>query len=87
METKTLQYVSLSEVFQDCEDVLRWFGEYSDLTWGGATFTLVSLNRLAVEVDFAKQYSNTLPELLDQANIVLQRLSDLPQDTMVDLES
>jgi hypothetical protein len=87
METKTLQYVSLSEIFQDCDEILQWFGEHSDLTWGGATFTLTSLNRIAVEVDFAKVYYLTQPEVLDQANLVLQRLSDLPRDTMVDLES
>jgi len=87
MEIKTLQYVSLSEIFQDCDEILQWFGEHSDLTWGGATFTLTSLNRIADEVDFAKEYYLTQPEVLDQVNIVLGRLDLLPEGIFIDLEN
>ena len=85
METKTLQYVSLSEIFRDCEEALEWFVEATDCTFGDANFTLITTEKLSNICEEAlKVYRN---EIYDQVKIVMERLHNLPTGVLIDLES
>ena len=85
MKINALACVSASEVFWGCEEALEWFTSYSELTWGGSMHTLVSTTQ--IERRFLNRVSPAEKEVYDQAQIVMERLTNLPIGVLIDMEN
>lgn len=85
MKINALACVSASEVFWGCEEALEWFTSYSELTWGGSMHTLVSTTQ--IERRFLNRVSPADKEVYDQAQIVMERLTNLPIGVLIDMEN
>jgi len=85
MKINALACVSASEVFWGCEEALEWFTSYSELTWGGSMHTLVSTTQ--IERRFLNRVSPAEKEVYDQAQIIMERLANLPIGVLIDMEN
>jgi hypothetical protein len=85
MKINALACVSASEVFWGCEEALEWFTSYSELTWGGSMHTLVSTTQ--IERRFLNRVSPAEKEVYDQAQIIMERLNNLPIGVLIDMEN
>lgn len=85
MKIHAIACVSASEVFWGCEEALEWFTSYSELTWGGSMHTLVSTTQ--IERCFINRVSPAEKEVYDQAQIVMERLTNLPIGILIDMEN
>jgi hypothetical protein len=84
---KTVEVVTLSEIFRECDELLGQFTYSVDFTWGDADLTLISRDIIFNEVDELKYKIGFSSELLDQVNIVLGRLDLLHGGIFIDLEN
>lgn len=85
MKINALACVSASDVFWGCEEALEWFTSYSELTWGGSMHTLVSTTQ--IERRFLNRVSPAEKEVYDQAQIIMERLTNLPIGVLIDMEN
>ena len=85
MKIHAIACVSASEVFWGCEEALEWFTSYSELTWGGSKHTLVSMSQ--IERRLINRVSPAEKEVYDQAQIVMERLNNLPIGILIDMEN
>ncbi len=89
MKIHALACVSASEVFWGCEEALEWFTIYSEsgaeLTQGVSMHTLVSTTQ--INNRFINRVSPAEKEVYDQAQIIMERLANLPIGVLIDLEN
>jgi hypothetical protein len=85
MKIHAIACVPASEVFWGCDEALEWFTSYSELTWGGSCHTLVSMSQ--IERRLLNRVSPEEKEVYDQAQIVMERLTNLPIGVLIDMEN
>lgn len=85
MKIHAIACVFASDVFWGCDEALDWFTSYSELTWGGSNHTLVSTTQ--IERRFLNRVSPAEKEVYDQAQIVMERLANLPIGVLIDMEN
>jgi hypothetical protein len=85
MKVHAIACVFASDLFSGCEEALEWFSSYSELTWGDAIYTLISKDQ--INNSFINRVSLEEKEVYDQAQIIMERLNNLPIGILIDLEN
>jgi hypothetical protein len=89
MTIENAAFVRFSNLFENCErlrlDLIAWEGEkgYEGFAYGNATHSLVGRDELEATLD--EMDLDDRSEV--QANIVRERLANLPAGTFIDLEN
>jgi hypothetical protein len=87
MNVKTAKFVPLSELFDGFPEIYDAFngvvGNFT-ITWGTNDFTLVRTKTFLGEIDGLDKEESIPPS---QWSSFMERIKELPEDTLIDLES
>lgn len=91
MNIQIQQFVTLSDLFDNCPTVAEAFNEadHSNFTWGDCNRSMISLRIFDdwftnISTEDSYTYDTINPDELD---IVAEHLDSLPGDIMIDLEN
>ena len=90
MNVKTLKFVPLSELFDGFPELQRAFHESAGdftMTWGTNDFTLVRPETFLDEIDDLNEDPTNATITPEHWASFVKRIEDLPEGTLIDLES